>query len=68
MASAPEMDKLESLNSFFYERLMAVAGEIFQAVKDTFSEYQLEMHRSKQENLYLRKMLAEVSLSSGSGK
>ncbi|XP_072522113.1 uncharacterized protein [Salminus brasiliensis] len=67
MASAAEMAKLESLNSFFYKRMMAVAGEIFQAVKDTFSEYQEELHRSQRENLYLRKMLAEVSTSINSG-
>uniref|UniRef100_A0A4W4GI21 C2H2-type domain-containing protein n=1 Tax=Electrophorus electricus TaxID=8005 RepID=A0A4W4GI21_ELEEL len=55
------MTKLESLNSFFCERLIFAAGEIFQAVKDTFSEYQEEIDRSKQENIYLRKMLADVN-------
>uniref|UniRef100_A0A8B9R6Y1 C2H2-type domain-containing protein n=1 Tax=Astyanax mexicanus TaxID=7994 RepID=A0A8B9R6Y1_ASTMX len=62
------MAKLDSLNSFFYERMVAVAGEIFQAVKETFSEYQLELQRSKRENLYLRNMLAEVSINTASGK
>uniref|UniRef100_A0AAR2J7V0 C2H2-type domain-containing protein n=1 Tax=Pygocentrus nattereri TaxID=42514 RepID=A0AAR2J7V0_PYGNA len=62
------MTQLETLNSFFCERLMAVAAEIFQAVKDTLSEYQDEMDRSKREIVYLRKMLAEVSISAGAGE
>ncbi|KAG9260540.1 zinc finger protein 287-like isoform X1 [Astyanax mexicanus] len=66
MASPAGMAKLDSLNSFFYERMVAVAGEIFQAVKETFSEYQLELQRSKRENLYLRNMLAEVSINTAS--
>ncbi|KAG9260537.1 zinc finger protein 180-like [Astyanax mexicanus] len=64
MACAGKMAHLETLNSFFCERLMAVAAEIFQAVKDTLSEYQEELERNKQEVIYLRKMLAEVSISS----
>ncbi|XP_076848818.1 uncharacterized protein LOC143496511 [Brachyhypopomus gauderio] len=66
MACTEKMAQLEMLNSFFCERLMAVAAEIFQAVKDTLSEYQDEINRSKRENVHLKKMLAEVSLSSGS--
>ncbi|XP_035376521.1 uncharacterized protein LOC113579163 isoform X3 [Electrophorus electricus] len=65
MACKEKMTQLEMLNSFFCERLMAVAAEIFQAVKDTLCEYQDEINRSQQENFHLRKMLAEVSLSSG---
>ncbi|XP_036414891.1 zinc finger protein 12-like [Colossoma macropomum] len=65
MACAVKMTQLETLNSFFCERLMAVAAEIFQAVKDTLSEYQDEVDRSKREIVYLRKMLAEVSISTG---
>ncbi|XP_072522193.1 uncharacterized protein [Salminus brasiliensis] len=67
MACAGKMAHLETLNSFFCERLMAVAAEIFQAVKDTLSEYQDEIDRSKQEVVYLRKMLAEVSIGGGGG-
>ncbi|XP_076848913.1 uncharacterized protein LOC143496587 [Brachyhypopomus gauderio] len=63
MAYIAKMSNLESFNSFLCERLMVAAGEIFQAVKDTFSEYQEEIDRSKQENIYLRKMLADVSIS-----
>ncbi|XP_066529110.1 zinc finger protein 675-like [Hoplias malabaricus] len=66
MASTDEMTKLESLHSFFYEKLVAVAGEIFQAVKQAFSEYHEEIYRSKQENVYLRKMLAEAGINDGS--
>lgn len=47
---------------------MAAAAEIFQVVKDTVSQYQEEIDRSKQENLYLRKMLAEVSINNGAGE
>ncbi|XP_062843265.1 oocyte zinc finger protein XlCOF8.4-like [Trichomycterus rosablanca] len=55
------MADLESLNSFMCDRLMAVAVEIFQIVKDTVIQYQEEVQRHKQENVYLRKMLAELS-------
>ncbi|KAI4884827.1 hypothetical protein NFI96_021003 [Prochilodus magdalenae] len=65
MACSVKMAQLETLNSFFCERLLAVAAEIYQAVKDTLSEYQDEVDRSKREIVYLRKMLAEVSISTG---
>ncbi|KAF5895877.1 zinc finger protein, partial [Clarias magur] len=61
------MAHLETLNSFFCDRLMAAAAEIYQVVKDTISQYQEEIDRSKQENIYLRKMLAEVSINTGPG-
>ncbi|XP_060766041.1 zinc finger protein with KRAB and SCAN domains 3-like isoform X3 [Neoarius graeffei] len=60
------MAHLETLNSFLCDRLLAAAAEIFQVVKDTVSQYQEEIDRSKQENIYLRKMLAEVSINNGS--
>ncbi|XP_036414885.1 zinc finger protein 37 homolog [Colossoma macropomum] len=60
------MTRMEHLNSFFIERLMSVAGEIFEAVKDTVSEYQEEIERTKQENRRLREILTEISLSASS--
>ncbi|XP_072522634.1 uncharacterized protein [Salminus brasiliensis] len=57
------MAKLERLNSFFIERLMAVAGEIFEAVKDTVSAYQEEVERTKQENHRLKEILTEITVS-----
>ncbi|MCI4390088.1 hypothetical protein PGIGA_G00118470 [Pangasianodon gigas] len=54
---------MESLNSFFIERLMSVAGEIFLAVKDIVSEYQEEIKRTKQENRRLRQKLTELNIS-----
>lgn len=63
-----KMAHLETLNSFLCDRLMAAAAEIFQVVKDTVSQYQEEIERSKQENIYLRKMLAEVSINNGPGE
>ncbi|XP_027000142.2 zinc finger protein 234-like isoform X1 [Tachysurus fulvidraco] len=60
-----KMAHLETLNSFLCDRLMAAAAEIYQVVKDTVSQYQDEIDRSKQENIYLRKMLAEVSINNG---
>ncbi|XP_017568441.1 zinc finger protein 691-like [Pygocentrus nattereri] len=60
------MARMEHLNSFFIERLMSVAGEIFEAVKDTVSEYQEEIERTKQENRRLREILTEISLSASS--
>ncbi|XP_066529043.1 zinc finger protein 79-like [Hoplias malabaricus] len=65
MACAVKMAHLETLNTFFCERLLAVAAEIFQAVKDTVSEYQEEIENSKREIVYLRKTLAEVSINAG---
>lgn len=62
-----KMAHLETLNSFLCDRLMAAAAEIFQVFKDTVSQYQEEIDRSKQENIYLRKMLAEVSINNGPG-
>ncbi|XP_076848678.1 uncharacterized protein LOC143495888 [Brachyhypopomus gauderio] len=55
------MSKMEYLNSFFINRLMAVAGEIFEAVKDTVSEYQEETERTKQENRRLMSILSEIN-------
>ena len=57
------MSKLEFLNGFFTERLIAAADEIFQVVKDTICEYQEEIDRTKQENRYLRDMLMSISSS-----
>ncbi|XP_026791069.3 gastrula zinc finger protein XlCGF26.1 [Pangasianodon hypophthalmus] len=54
------MSHLESLNRFLTERLMTVAGEIFQVFKDAFSDYQGEIERIKQENRCLREALAEI--------
>ncbi|KAL7843529.1 hypothetical protein AOLI_G00250410 [Acnodon oligacanthus] len=54
------MNKLEYLNSFLTQRLMTVAGEIFEAFKDSVSEYQREIERIKEENCCLRKTLAEI--------
>lgn len=62
------MAHLDTLNSFLCDRLLAAAAEIFQVVKDTVSQYQEEIDRSKQENIYLRKMLAEVSVNNGPGE
>lgn len=55
-----KMNNLDGLNTFLRERLMTVAGEIFQVFKDAFSEYQSEIERIKQENRYLREALAEI--------
>ncbi|XP_060766799.1 gastrula zinc finger protein XlCGF7.1-like isoform X2 [Neoarius graeffei] len=54
------MNNLDSLNTFLTERLMTVAGEIFQVFKEAFSEYQGEIERIKQENRCLREALAEI--------
>ncbi|KAL7837264.1 hypothetical protein SRHO_G00269750 [Serrasalmus rhombeus] len=58
-------NKFEFLNSFVSQRLLAVAGEIFQVVKDTINEYQEEIERTTQENHYLKKMLTEKCTSNG---
>uniref|UniRef100_W5U9V0 Gastrula zinc finger protein XlCGF26.1 n=1 Tax=Ictalurus punctatus TaxID=7998 RepID=W5U9V0_ICTPU len=54
------MNNLDSLNTFLTDRLMTVAGEIFQVFKDAFSEYQCEIERMKEENRCLREALAEI--------
>ncbi|KAL6464489.1 hypothetical protein MHYP_G00268060 [Metynnis hypsauchen] len=56
-----KMTKMEHLNSFFIERLMSVAAEIFEAIQDTVSEYQVEMERAKRENRRLRERLTEIN-------
>ncbi|KAG9260534.1 myeloid zinc finger 1-like isoform X1 [Astyanax mexicanus] len=57
------MSRIEHLSSFFIERLMSVAAEIYEAVKDTVSDYQREIELTKEENHRLRKLLEEISLS-----
>ncbi|KAG9260533.1 oocyte zinc finger protein XlCOF6-like [Astyanax mexicanus] len=57
------MSRLEYLNSFLTERLMAVAGEIFEVFKDTVSEYQGEIARVVEENRCLRKTIADIHTS-----
>ncbi|XP_072522635.1 uncharacterized protein [Salminus brasiliensis] len=57
------MSKLEFLNSFLTERLMSVAGEIYEVFKDTVAEYQGEIARILEENRCLRKTLAEIDIS-----
>ncbi|XP_062842679.1 zinc finger protein 135-like [Trichomycterus rosablanca] len=57
MNSLSTMEDVEFLNSLFTERLLVVAGEIFQAVKDLIIKYQEQTECTKQENIYLRKML-----------
>ncbi|XP_026868719.2 zinc finger protein 85-like isoform X2 [Electrophorus electricus] len=54
------MNSLEYLNTFLTERLMTVAGEIFQVFKDTVTEYQGEIERIRHENRCLRETLAEI--------
>ncbi|XP_015460952.3 adult enhancer factor 1 [Astyanax mexicanus] len=56
------MNKMESLNSFFIERLMSVAGEICAAVKEAVCEYQEEVERTKQENQRLKEILTEITV------
>ncbi|XP_066528988.1 uncharacterized protein [Hoplias malabaricus] len=56
------MAKMESFNSFLIERFMSFAGEIFEVVKDTVSEYQEEMEQTKQENRRLKGLLSEIRL------
>ncbi|XP_036414887.1 zinc finger protein 394-like [Colossoma macropomum] len=58
------MTRMEHLNSFFIERLMSVAAEIFEAVQDTVSEYQVEIERTKRENRRLREILTEINSNS----
>ncbi|KAK2821314.1 hypothetical protein Q7C36_020657 [Tachysurus vachellii] len=59
------MAKIEYLNKFFTERLLALAGELFQAVTDVITEYQEETDRTKQENIYLKEMLTAERLANG---
>ncbi|XP_053339753.1 zinc finger protein 792-like [Clarias gariepinus] len=59
------MAKFEYLHAFFTERLLAVAGELFQVVTDIITEYQEETDRTRQENVFLRKMLTAERLSNG---
>ena len=51
------MDTLQYLNAFISERLAAAAVEIFGAVEKTFTEYQGEISRSKQEIDHLRTLV-----------
>ncbi|XP_076848666.1 uncharacterized protein LOC143495733 [Brachyhypopomus gauderio] len=60
MDSKTTISQLDSLNDFIHKRLTAIAGEIFQVVTDTLTAFQEEMDRSKQENVYLKKMLTDV--------
>ncbi|XP_017568451.2 zinc finger protein with KRAB and SCAN domains 5-like [Pygocentrus nattereri] len=62
------MTKMEHLNSFFIERLMSVAAEIFEAIQDTVSEYQVEIERAKRENRRLRERLTEINSSNSSAR
>lgn len=62
------MAKFEHLNTFFTERLLALAGELFQAVTDIITEYQEETERTKQENIYLKEMLTAERLAKGRGE
>ncbi|XP_047666426.1 uncharacterized protein LOC113641559 isoform X2 [Tachysurus fulvidraco] len=61
------MAKFEYLNTFFTERLLALAGELFQVVTDVITEYQEETDRTKQENIYLKEMLTAERLANGRG-
>lgn len=45
---------LESIYSLMIKRMMAVADEIFDSVKDSIIEYEEEIERLKQENCCLR--------------
>ncbi|XP_035259900.1 zinc finger protein 502-like [Anguilla rostrata] len=56
------MTKLQILNSYLTERLMVVAQEILDIVKETVSEYQEENARTKRENESLRRRLREFGL------
>ncbi|KAJ8360501.1 hypothetical protein SKAU_G00170260 [Synaphobranchus kaupii] len=57
-----KMTKLQFLNAFFAERLMAVMQEIMQVVGDTLIEYQEETDRTKRENEILRRRLQGAGL------
>lgn len=62
MASTTQKRKIDSLNAFIHQRLTNIAGEICQVFQETVAAYQEEINHSKQENIYLRKMLAEIAL------
>ncbi|KAK6319637.1 hypothetical protein J4Q44_G00108480 [Coregonus suidteri] len=51
------MSKIQLLNVFLRERLIATAVEIFGVVEKTIVEYQEEISRSKEENERLQKLL-----------
>lgn len=51
------MSKIQLLNVFLRERLIAAAVEIFGVVENTIVEYQEEISRSKAENKRLQKLL-----------
>ena len=51
------MSKIQLLNVFLRERLIAAAVEIFGVVENTIVEYQEEVSRSKEENKRLQNML-----------
>uniref|UniRef100_A0A8B9JIU2 C2H2-type domain-containing protein n=1 Tax=Astyanax mexicanus TaxID=7994 RepID=A0A8B9JIU2_ASTMX len=61
MASVADVGKFESFHFSIHERLTTVAGEIFQLVKETLSEFQEEVYRCRQENIQLKRRLAETS-------
>ncbi|KAK2821315.1 hypothetical protein Q7C36_020658 [Tachysurus vachellii] len=62
MASVTQKRQIDSLNAFIHQRLTNIAGEICQVFQETLTAYQEEINHSKQENVYLRKMLAEITL------
>ncbi|KAB5536927.1 hypothetical protein PHYPO_G00112940 [Pangasianodon hypophthalmus] len=62
MASTTQQRQIDSLNAFIHQRLTNIAGEICQVFQETLAAYQEEINHSKQENVYLRKMLAEITL------
>lgn len=62
MASATQKRQIDSLNAFVHQRLTNIAGEICQVFQETLAAYQEEINHSKQENVYLRKMLTEITL------
>ncbi|KAJ8258291.1 hypothetical protein COCON_G00173030 [Conger conger] len=62
------MTKLQVLNVYFTERLMAAAQEILQVVEETLMEYQEESDRAKRENESLRRRLREAGLNEEAGR
>ena len=52
------MTKLQYLNTYLTERLMTTAEDILQVIRETISEFQEEINRTKSENQYLRRQLA----------
>ncbi|XP_064160817.1 zinc finger protein 263-like isoform X5 [Anguilla rostrata] len=62
-----KMTKLEILNAYFTERLMAAAQEIMHLVGETVMEYQEETVRAKRENESLRRRLREAGLDGEAG-